>query len=300
MPVTPNYLVGIDLGGSSVKALAVAPDGRALAHENIAFDPNADRAWAGTIRAVVDQFTERAGQPPLRLGLSAPGLAARDGRSIAYLPNRLPGLEGLDWTSFLHSPTPVPVLNDAHAALLGENWLGAARGLRNVILLTLGTGVGGAAIVDGHLLRGHTGKAGHLGHTSLDPNGAPDICNTPGSLETLMGNYNIAERTGGRFATTHELIMAHEAGDPFATTLWMRSVKALAAGIASFTNILDPEAVIIGGGIARSGATLFRPLSELVSHFEWKVSGHEVKLLPAQLGDLAGAYGAAWNALNPA
>jgi glucokinase len=278
----------------------VTPEGIALCQENISFDPERDREWAGAIRAVLKQFTDHLGHAPLHVGLSAPGLAARDRRSIAYLPNRLHGLEGLDWTAFLGLPAMVPVLNDAHAALIGENWLGAARGLRNVVLLTLGTGVGGAAIVDGHLLRGHTGKAGHLGHTSLDPNGAPDICNTPGSLEIMMGNDNVRERTEGRFATTHELIKAHESGDAFATRVWMRSVRALAAAIASFSNILDPEAIIIGGGIARSGETLFCPLRELVSRFEWKVCGHEVKLVPAQLGELAGAYGAAWNAFKPA
>jgi glucokinase len=82
-----------------------------------------------------------------------------------------------------------------------------------VILLTLGTGVGGAAMVDSRLLRGHSGKAGHLGHTTLDMDGVPDVCDMPGSLEVLVGNYTIGDRSQGRFATTHELIEAVRRGD---------------------------------------------------------------------------------------
>src|SRR5207249_12254403 len=138
--------------------------------------------------ALVGEFRSEHGNPSAGIGVSAPGLAARDERSIAVMPGRLSGLEGLDWTRFLDSPKPVPVLNDAHAALMGEAWLGAARGFRNVILLTLGTGVGGAAMVDGRLLRGHLGRAGHLGHVCLDPAGPPDCAGTPGSLEVAIGN----------------------------------------------------------------------------------------------------------------
>ena len=190
----------------------------------------------------------------------------------------------------------VPVLNDAQAALLGEVWLGAARGLKNVLLITLGTGVGGAAMVDGRLLRGHTGKAGHLGHLCLDVDAAPDICGTPGSLEMQIGNCTIRERSAGRFATTHELIQAHLAGDATASKVWLRSVRALACAIGSFTNLFDPEAVVVGGGIARAGEALFQPLAKMVSEVEWKVCGHEVRIVPARLGELAGAYGAAWRA----
>jgi glucokinase len=293
-----RYGIGIDLGGSSVKAIAVTPAGESLDKFNESFDPEARMQFAETIRKLVERIERERGAAPARIGLSAPGLAARDGRSIAYLPERLEGLVGLDWSQFLGQAQPVPVLNDAHAALVGEAWLGAARGLQNVIMLTLGTGVGGAAMVDGRLLRGHTGKAGHLGHTCLDPDAPPDICGTPGSLENAIGNCTIQERSGGRFATTHELIAAHAAGDAEATRVWLRSVKALACAISTFTNVLDPEAVVIGGGIARAGDLLFKPLREMASAVEWKVCGHEVKILPAQLGELAGAYGAAFNALR--
>lgn len=291
-----SYGIGIDLGGSSIKAVAVLANGSLLAKHTVPFEDDGRMDWATKICSLAEQL-KRADETP-RIGLSAPGLAAQDGRSIAYMPGRLQGLQGLDWTTQLKSPTPVPVLNDAQAALLGEVWLGAGKALTNVIMLTLGTGVGGAAMVDGRLLRGHIGRAGHLGHISLDPNGVPDVTGTPGSLEMAIGNYTIRERSGGRFATTHDLVAAHVNGDAQATAVWLKSVQALAAAVASFINILDPEAVVIGGGIARSGEALFRPLEKHVETMEWRPGGRRARILPAELGEFAGAIGAARNALS--
>ena len=292
-----THTLGIDLGGTSIKAVAVTTTGEKISEANETF-VDADMEWARKTRALVGRLQSELG-PASAIGLSAPGLASKDGRSIAVMPGRLVGLEGLDWTNYLGVTRPVPVLNDAHAALLGEVWRGAARGLKNVFLLTLGTGVGGAAMVDGHLLRGAIGRAGHLGHTVLDWQGPPDTTNCPGSLELAIGNKTILERSDGRFHTTHELVAAHLAGDAGATGVWLRSVRALACGIASLTNVLDPEAVIIGGGIARSGPALFGPLEKFLRVVEWQAGGQRVKILPAQLGELAGAYGAAANALPP-
>src|SRR5205823_4128014 len=173
-----------------------------------------------------------------------------DGRSIAYMPDRLPGLEDLNWQQWLELDVPVPVFNDAQAALLGEVWIGAAKGAANVVLLTLGTGVGGAAMVDGRVLRGHLGRAGHLGHVSLNPDGPPDIVNTPGSLEDAIGEHTLAARSQGRFSSTRELVAAFREGSADAAELWLHSVRALAAAIAGFINVLDPEIIVIGGGIA--------------------------------------------------
>ena len=292
-----TFDLGIDLGGSSIKAVAVTPEGKLLAEQNVPFDVNEQFDWARRILQIVREVESKQGCRAQAIGISAPGFAAADGRSIAVMPGRLQGLEGLNWSEFLKSPTPVPVLNDAHAALLGEAWLGAARGFKNVFMLTLGTGVGGAALVDGRLLKGAVGRGGHLGHTSLDIDGPRDVCNMPGSLEVMVGNCTIEQRSGGRFKTTHELVEAHLRGDKGATDVWLRSVRALGTAVSSLINVLDPEAVIIGGGIARSGAALFEPLERFVHDTEWNV-GSVVKILPAQLGELAGAYGAAWNALN--
>ncbi|MBN8248074.1 MAG: ROK family protein [Verrucomicrobia bacterium] len=287
--------LGLDLGGTSVKAVVVTRDGRSLEQFQQPFDLNEARAFERAVRMALDGASDRWGTPDA-VGVSAPGIAAPDGRCIAHMPGRFAGLEGLEWGRVLGRPDDVPVLNDAQAALLGEVTFGAARGARNVVLLTLGTGVGGAAMVDGHLLRGHTGKAGHLGHLSLDPDGTPDICRTPGSLENAIGNHNIRERSGGRFGTTHDLVRAAADGDPFAVGIWGRSVRALAAALASLGNVLDPEVVILGGGIARSEAHLFEPLRAHLDRWEWRPGGQSMRLVSAALGEWAGAYGAAAHA----
>ncbi len=288
-----SYHIGIDLGGSSVKAVAVTPKGETLSKQNVDFDAAENRQWADYVAAIIKEIEQEQGEPAQGVGLSAPGLAAPDERSIACMPGRLEGLVGLNWTELLQRERPVPVLNDGHAAVLGEASLYSGRAAENLSMLTLGTGVGGGAIVNGQLLRGHIGRAGHLGHISLDPDGAPDICGTPGSLEDAIGNCTVEARSKGRFKTTHDLISAHQAGDDFATKVWLKSVKALAAGVAGLINVLDPETVIIGGGIARAGIALFDPLREHLDRMEWSPTGNRIRIEPAQLGELAGAHGAA-------
>jgi len=293
-----SYALGLDLGGTSVKAVAL--DGDALvAQDHEPFDLVEPMAFARAMDRVVERFTGRLGRPG-SIGVSAPGIPALDDRSIAHMPGRFEGLEGLVWGDRLGRAEGIPVVNDANAALLGEVGFGAGRGARHAVLLTLGTGVGGAVLSDGRLLRGYTGKAGHLGHVSLDPAGVPDICSTPGSLEDAMGNHNIVARTGGRFATTHDLVRAVESGDGPAREIWLRSLRSLAAAIASFGNILDPEVVIVGGGVARAGETLFAPLRTLLADMEWRPGGKGMRLVPAELGELAGAHGAAlWGRRGP-
>ncbi len=293
-----SYAIGIDLGGTSIKATATTPRGESLGHSRVPFRPDEPGDFAAKIQAVINMLQTGQDEKATWIGLAAPGLAAADGRSIAHMPGRLQGLEQLDWTDFLKVKQPVLVLNDAHAALLGEAWLGAAESFGDCILLTLGTGVGGAILANGRLLRGHIGRAGHLGHASLDPEGEPDICGMPGSLENAMGNCTVAQRSGGRFQTTHDLVKAHLAGDAAATEVWLKSVKALACAIGSFINILDSEAVIVGGGIAQCGEALFEPLEKYLRAVEWQPGGQRVRILPAKLGEFAGAIGAAGHVIR--
>ncbi|HEV8293394.1 MAG TPA: ROK family protein, partial [Tepidisphaeraceae bacterium] len=204
-----NYLLGIDLGGTNIKAVVVTPEGKTIDQAQVTFAPDVPMDWAYKIRDLAEKTKRDRGAAPMRMGVSAPGLAARDGRSIVRMPERLQGLEGLDWTKFLQAEHLVPVLNDAHAALVGEAWLGAARGFKNVFMLTLGTGVGGAALVDGRLLCGHIGRGGHLGHICLDANKPPGITGMPGSLEDAIGNSTVSLRSNGRFHSTRDLVEAH-------------------------------------------------------------------------------------------
>ena len=287
--------VGLDLGGTQIKAVLVSASGEILRREVRPTNDGDPCGWLETVRALAVELGGGA-----RLGLSAPGLAALDGASIACMPGRMKGLEGLDWTTWFDRGVRIPVTNDAHAALLGEKWIGAARGLQNALLLTLGTGVGGAILAEGRVLRGHLGRAGHFGHTCLDPHGPPSIAGMPGALEGFIGNGSIRARTGGRFDSTHALLAAVAAGDPWAREHWRESIRALACALASFINILDPEAVILGGGIAQAGDALFAPLREEMARVEWRPTGAEVPLLPAALGEWAGAIGAARVALMEA
>ena len=181
------YTIGIDLGGTGVKCAAID-----RANSEVLFQdtrPTADGevvdgepAFLVAIRSLIAEVEQQLG-PSNGVGISAPGLASRDETHIGYMVGRLDGLMGLNWQQALGRSKPVRVLNDAHAALLGEVESGAAKGVENVFMLTLGTGVGGAAMVDGRLLRGHLGRAGHLGHITVDHHGAADIVQTPGSLE---------------------------------------------------------------------------------------------------------------------
>ncbi|HSU67327.1 MAG TPA: ROK family protein [Tepidisphaeraceae bacterium] len=290
------YAIGIDVGATNIKTVVVTPAGDVL--DSRQFETVAtSNAWATRVKKHVHEVERHRGAAEA-IGIAAPGLVAPDGRSIAWMQGRLTSIQGLDWTDHLARESVVPILNDAHAALLAETWRGAAVGCRNAVLLTLGTGVGGAILCDGRLLRGHLGRAGHLGHLSLNPDGPLDITNTPGSLEDAIGDHTVSARAKGRFTTTLALIESLRDENPFAWEVWRRSVKALAAAIASIINAVDPERVILGGGITGAGDALFGPLNECLDRFEWRPAGRRVPIVPALLGEHAGAIGAARHALT--
>ena len=290
-----NTFIGLDIGGTQLKTVAFTADGISVAEKSESAEDDGTKRWLERARKLVQALLDRC-TPPWRVGVAAPGLASADRRQISFMPGRLAGLEGLDWQEWLGLDTPVTVFNDTHAALLGEIWLGAAKKTRDVVLLTLGTGVGGAAMVDGRVLRGHLGRAGHLGHVSLDPEGTLDIARTPGSLEDAIGECSLSKRSKGRFRTTRELVAAFRAGSSEASETWLRSVRALAAALAGFINVLDPEVIVIGGGIADANEALFDPLQARVDEVEWRPGGARVRLVKAALGQNAGATGAAYGA----
>ena len=284
--VEPPVSIGIDIGGTRIKAVSVQPNGKVLS-KRIEPSANCVETLIIAIRSLVDELAA----DDIPIGVSAPGIASRDNRSIAWMRGRMEAVEGLDWQTRLGRK--IWALNDGHAAAIAENWIGAARGARHSVLLTLGTGVGGGVIVDGCLLQGATGRAGHLGHITLDMNSRPDIVGMPGSLEDCIGYHNLLERSGGRFRDTAELVQAAGAGDSNAYECWRRSVRGLAIGIASLVNAFDPEVVVLGGGIAECGPPLFEPLQQYLNEVEWRPSGVPVRIAAASLGELAGAIGAA-------
>jgi glucokinase len=303
-----SLLIGIDLGGTNIKAVLIrSADGVVVAkHSSLTLDGDFIETgvplrrvpqFAATVLELVQSFEKQAGHGALQVGLSAPGLANPNGRQIDLMPGRMHGLEGFDWPDFLQRD--VRVVNDAHAALMGEVWCGAARGCNDAFMITLGTGVGGAIWSGGRLLRGHIGRGGHLGHISLNADGPQDIFNTPSSLESFLGNKTLVSRCSGRFQNTLDLIGAVAAGDEKASQIWLESVRHLAVGIASLINVLDPEVVVVGGGIASgAGDLLLAPLQRYLDDYEWRPGGHRVRLSLATAGEWAGAIGAAYHALN--
>ncbi len=278
-------MIGIDIGGTNIKAASVSVDGKIGRRIDLP-TPAGREALIGAVQGVLAQFSDSR-----ECAIASPGLASPDHRGIVWMQGRMDALEGLDWSDALGRAAWV--LNDAQAATLGEAWLGAGRGVDNLLLLTLGTGVGGGIILNGQLAIGAEGKAGHLGHICLDPDGPPDIANTPGSLEDLIGEHTLARRSGGRFHSTADLVQAVQAGDAAAAAVWERMIHVLACGLASLINCFDPEVVVLGGGIAHANEALFAPLRARLEQLEWRPTGRGAKVVPAELGDLAGAIGAA-------
>ena len=297
-----TYGIGVDLGGTRIKAVAVSADGQVFGRETRATSDGHSSidSCAETIRNLISGLESAQTGPASSVGLATPGLITADSRSVACCPGKLAGIEGFDWSSALSRKQTVVLLNDAHAALVGEHWIGAAKRFQNAILMTLGTGVGGAILSDGQLLRGTHGWAGILGHMSLDPFGVKGCFTVPSPLEDWIGEQTVADRTGGRFRSSEELVRGVRAADAIAQAAWRKSIRALAVAIASYGLILDVEAVILGGGIAQAGADLFEPLARELDEVEWRPGGLKMEIVPASLGSWAGAIGAAKNAMDAA
>ena len=289
--------IGIDIGGTNIKSVVVDASGN-VRHELRAETRDAsDAQWKHAIRELVHNLRQQHGAPIDVIGLSAPGLANAANTAIECMPGRLLGLENFVWSDWIGQQ--VWVLNDAHAAMTAEASFGAARGKRHAVLLTLGTGVGGGIVIDGKLYQGLGQMAGHFGHTTVDADThLRDVTGMAGSIEEAIGNVSVEQRTHGRYKTTHDLVAAYRAGDTFATWTWLTSVRRLAMTVASAVNIISPEVVVIGGGIAQAGDALYGPLRDFMELYEWRPGGKSTPIVPAAFSDLAGAIGAAAFALS--
>ena len=288
--------IGIDLGGTRIKAVAIDAQGNVL-HEN--YQPTndgEDKPWKNAVAAAANELQTILKTGEINIGLSAPGLPNESNTAIAFMPGRMQGLENFIWKDFLHQPTLV--LNDAVAAMMAEAKFGAAKNKKNVVMVTLGTGVGGAILIDGKPYQGAFNKAGHIGHMVINDEGDPDITGMPGSLEDCIGNCTVNKRSNGKFTSTHELMDAYRRGDVFAKGVWLKSVRQLAIGLASIINIISPEVIVLGGGITQAGNDLFEPLKEYMSKYEWRPGGIKTEIVKAIYGDMAGAIGAACFAMN--
>jgi glucokinase len=181
---------------------------------------------------------------------------------------------------------------------MAESKIGAGKGKKNLMMLTLGTGVGGSVMIDSKIHQGKGQRAGHLGHVSLDYQGTTGITGMPGSLEDAIGNATISVRTKGKYSSTSKLVEDYGKGNTYATKVWLDSVRKLAIGLASFCNILSPDLIIIGGGISKAGNALFGPLNEFMDLYEWRPGGLKTSVVKAECNEFAGAFGAAFFALE--
>ena len=291
-----SVAIGIDLGGTRIKAVAINADGKVLHQLYNPTNDGDDHSWKETVATSVKELHSKLTKNDFSIGISAPGLPNNENTAIAFMPGRMQGLENFNWADFLHQPTYV--LNDAVAAMMGEAKFGAARGKRHVVMLTLGTGVGGAILIDGKPYQGVFNKAGHIGHMVIDDEGDCDVTGMPGSLEECMGNCTIEKRSKGKFTSTNQLIEAYKVGDADAKEIWLKSVRQLAIGLASVVNILSPEVIVLGGGVTEAGSHLFDPLEEFMNRYEWRPGGNKTEIVKATHGDMAGAIGAACFAMN--
>lgn len=292
-----NYVIGLDLGGTNIKGIVMNSEGEIIKQHYIPTKDTVDGSWRNNVKEMVIELKSSVNQPITVIGMSAPGLPDEKNQCISFLPNRLIGLENFIWSDFLENQTFV--INDAHSALMAEHSFGVAQGRKNVVLLTLGTGVGGGILINGNLYQGLSQMAGHLGHITVDAdNQELSIVGMAGSLEFAIGNYSIEKRSHGKFTSTWELIEAHRKGDYWATLVWLTSVKKLAVAIASLSNALSPECVVLSGGITNAAETLFEPLNAYLDLFEWRPGGKKTEILQAKFGDMAGAIGAASFALR--
>jgi glucokinase len=285
-----QYVIGIDLGGTAIKLGRFDRAGNC--EVNLTVPTPQPAVPKAVLTAMVDGISQLDPDgAALAIGVGTPGPADAAGR-VARVAINLSGWQNVPLADWLEEKTgkPTVLANDANCAGLGEAWLGAGRSFHDLILLTLGTGVGGAVILNGELFTGRNGTGAELGLIAIHPDG-PD-CNSGnrGSLEQYTSVQAIRRRTG---LEPEELGQRATAGDPQAIAFWQDYGRDLGTGIASLLYVLTPEAVIIGGGISAS-AEFFLP--SLQAELEQRVlpsSREGLQVLTAELGNQAGIVGAA-------
>lgn len=286
-----TQVIGIDLGGTAIKLGRFSADG--ICHQSLTVATPQPATPEAVLAAMVDAISQLnpVENAVKSIGIGTPGPADATGR-IARVAINLNNWQNVPLADWLEAKTGLPTIlaNDANCAGLGEAWLGAGRHFKNLILLTLGTGVGGAVILDGKLFSGHQGAAGELGLITINPDGPECNSGNRGSLEQYVSVQAIRRETG---LEPLELANLAKSGDAKAVEYWQNYGRYLGIGLASLIYVLTPEAIIIGGGIS-AGAELFLPA--VIAEIELRVlpsSREDLQLLVAELGNQAGIVGAA-------
>jgi len=316
---------GIDIGGTKVLGVALGA-GEAIVADTRVPTPTGTRQIVGShvadavaeVAAELDRTLGRdaATTDPAPVGVGAPGMVDRQGR-LCFAPN-LPQAHGVDWTELIGPRLPgrrVLIENDANLAVLAEQRLGAARAYRHVVMVTLGTGIGGGIVIDGRVEVGSAGFAGEIGHMVVDPAGPPCPCGRRGCWEryasgaglgllareaALAGRLDgVVRRAGGdpENVRGEDVSAAAAAGDPAARQVIGEVGRWVGFGLANLAAALDPECFVLGGGLVRAGDLLFDAAR---ASFGELVEGGDRRplaaVVPAAFGERAGAVGAALTA----
>ncbi len=289
-PNQKSQVIGIDLGGTAIKLGRFGQDGTCL--QSLTVPTPQPATPEAVLQVMVEAIAQiDPAQQSIAIGVGTPGPADAAGR-IARVAINLANWHDVPLADWLEAKTgrPTVLANDANCAGLGEAWLGAGRRFSNMILLTLGTGVGGAIIIDNHLFTGHQGAGGELGLITLNPDGPPCNSGNQGSLEQYVSVTAIRRRTG---LDPAQLGALAQAGDMNALTFWENYGRKLGAGLASLIYVLTPEAIVIGGGVCASAEFFFPSAWAEIEHRVLPSSRAGLQLLCAELGNQAGMVGAA-------
>ena len=299
-----SRVIGVDVGGTKILAAVVSRDGSVGARVERPSEHSSQDALLGELDSMVEEL-QRGDAGVRALGFGVPSrIDQRAGRAIKSVNIPLEGVDLRDRMRERHG-LPVAIDNDANAAAIGEWQAGAARGARYVVMLTLGTGVGGGLILDGKPYRGATGSGAELGHIVIDPDGPPCGCGGHGHLESLAAGPaadRVARSLYGAESNAHELVRRGQAGDGEAVEALAGIGRYLGAGIASLVNIFEPELVVVGGGFGAAGELLLGPAREVLAVEGLEPARDTVRIVQAELGAEAGVIGAGmvgFEALDP-
>lgn len=306
--------IGIDIGGMSIKGAAVDSNGRVYEKFSMPFIKG--EPGEVTIRKLAEMVKEYIAANKLEkklvgIGIGSPGTLDIEHGIVNYANNL--GWNELPVADLMHEilPYPVRLTNDANAASLGEAKYGAGKSYQTIIMLTLGTGVGGGIIIDGKLFEGNQGKGGELGHTVIVVDGEPCTCGRKGCLEAYASASALIRETKKAMRLNKRSLMwkispeidlvdgkvpfeAAKKGDKDAIEVLDNYIKYLGEGILNYCNIFRPNVIVLSGGVANAGAYLFDRLNAYVKERNYGYqSTPEVKIVPAELGYDSGKIGAA-------
>jgi len=303
-------VVGVDIGGTKVAAGLVGDEVVPLA-VLYAPTPRSPDALIDALAGLVAELAAQAPEPVAAVGVGVPSLVDHASRRVALSVNV--DLADVDLVDVLEERLGLPVAidNDANLAALAEQRAGAARGLAHVVLLTIGTGIGGGVIADGELFRGSRGTGAELGHMVVQADGPPcqGACRGRGCLETMASGIAIARdaaamadgrpdgalaaaRRDGRALDAPAVMAMARAGEPDALEVVERAARHLGAGLASLANIFNPEALVVGGGVGEAGEVLLQPAREEYRRRALPPNA-AAPVLQAAFGNAAGIVGAA-------